>query len=70
MQCDCGQAFCPECSRPNHYTVPCVLIEEWQAQSFQDEVKINFVIIMTKKCPNCKTDIEKNGGCPNMKCSR
>jgi len=70
VQCDCGQAFCPECSRPNHYTVPCVLIEEWQAQSFQDEVKINFVIIMTKKCPNCKTDIEKNGGCPNMKCSR
>eukprot|EP00092_Neocalanus_flemingeri_P014342 GFUD01015470.1.p1 GENE.GFUD01015470.1~~GFUD01015470.1.p1 ORF type:complete len:399 (+),score=86.58 GFUD01015470.1:79-1197(+) len=70
VQCSCGQAFCFGCSLANHYTVPCRLVEEWQAQAFREDVKFCFVVVMTKKCPNCKTDIEKDGGCPWMHCPR
>ena len=70
VTCSCGQEFCFECSRANHYTVPCMLIEAWQANDFKEDVKFSFVIVMTKKCPNCKTDIEKDGGCPHIHCPR
>ena len=33
VKCSCGQEFCFDCGRPNHYTVPCMFIEEWQAQA-------------------------------------
>eukprot|EP00092_Neocalanus_flemingeri_P018561 GFUD01020098.1.p1 GENE.GFUD01020098.1~~GFUD01020098.1.p1 ORF type:complete len:641 (-),score=120.73 GFUD01020098.1:46-1968(-) len=70
VRCSCGQQFCFDCCRPSHYSVPCLLIQEWEAQNFQDDPKFSFVVVMTKKCPSCKVDIEKAGGCPHMKCSR
>ena len=50
--------------------MPCLLVEGWQNQTFEEEVQMKFMVILTKKCPKCKVDIEKEGGCQYMRCSK
>ena len=70
VSCSCGKQFCFGCGREEHYTVPCLLVEGWQNQAYHQDVKMKFMVILTKKCPKCKVDIEKEGGCQYMSCAK
>ena len=71
VKCCCGQEYCFSCGNLYHFTVPCTLIENWDSKIFQkDDSQTGFMLLMTKKCPMCKTDIEKIGGCPKVACAR
>ena len=37
--------------------MPCLLVEGWQNQTFEEEVQMKFMVILTKKCPKCKGDL-------------
>ena len=70
VSCSCGKQFCFDCGRAEHFTVPCLLVEGWQNQAYHQDVKMKFMVILTKKCPKCKVDIEKEGGCQYMSCAK
>eukprot|EP01117_Protostelium_nocturnum_P013899 TRINITY_DN5232_c1_g3_i1.p1 TRINITY_DN5232_c1_g3~~TRINITY_DN5232_c1_g3_i1.p1 ORF type:complete len:432 (+),score=76.34 TRINITY_DN5232_c1_g3_i1:58-1296(+) len=55
---ECNRIFCFECKTPWHFELTCR-----QNQKLADELPPNI-----KKCPKCKTLIEKNGGCRTMFC--
>ncbi|CAD8138015.1 unnamed protein product [Paramecium octaurelia] len=63
LQCNCGQQFCFDCGNPNHPNKTCQeSVDQVFAQALQD-YKI-------QKCPNCKANILKNGGCNHMTCTK
>ena len=70
VRCSCEKQFCFGCGREEHYTVPCLLVEGWENQAYHQDVKMKFMVILTKKCPKCKVDIEKEGGCQYMNCTK
>jgi ariadne-1 len=45
-------------------------VEKWKQKSKDESENVNWLIANTKKCPNCRAPIEKNGGCMHMMCSK
>ena len=70
VRCPCGHKFCFGCGRAEHYTVPCLLVESWENQEFAENIQMKFVVILSKKCPKCRVDTEKVGGCKFMNCGK
>lgn len=63
IQClQCGKKYCSSCTFEHARQIPCKekedrLNNEWKQKN-------------TKPCPRCKADIEKDGGCLHMQCTK
>lgn len=59
---ECGHKYCYYCS------------QEWHKGKCKDNTELSFKLWAfgnnIKICPRCKNHVEKNGGCPQMKCPR
>lgn len=73
VKCDCGFSFCFVCSDfeiGNHLPATCEQIRSWMKREIDEGENIQYIIANTKKCPNCGSNIEKNGGCMHMTCHK
>jgi len=70
--CDCGAVFCYRCADAeigDHTPATCVDIEKWLAKASDESENLTWLAANTKKCPKCRSPIEKNGGCMHMTCT-
>jgi ariadne-1 len=72
IRCDCGNYFCLCCKKEAHRPLVCKLYGKWKVElsDTNDELNELWKMKNTKKCPKCKTDIEKNQGCMHMNCRK
>lgn len=70
--CNCGTITCLKCGDVGHEPLNCDMFTEWNEdlQNKLDSLNSDWKKKNTKKCPNCKTDIEKNQGCMHMTCAK
>lgn len=71
VTCSCDNSFCMSCHDSYHDPVTCDLLKKWQKiiKYGKDEHASNeWIEKNSKPCPQCKTPIEKNGGCNHMTC--
>ena len=75
VECMCRTKFCYGCLETPHAPIGCDLFEKWiqkaliDGEEFKDGQLANqWIIGNTKRCPNCKVPVEKNGGCTHMTC--
>jgi len=71
--CKCGFQFCYVCCDydvGDHMPASCEQVERWQRKASDESENVNWLMANTKKCPNCRSPIEKNGGCMHMMCLR
>jgi len=69
--CKCGFRFCFHCCDKDisdHMPANCDLVERWKVKASNESENVNWLIANTKKCPQCRAAIEKNGGCMHMTC--
>lgn len=77
VMCPCSENWCNFCDSPSHWPATCYDYQQYQ--QMKDEYVIakdspnfyvseNLLALRVKKCPYCKISIEKNGGCPDMRC--
>jgi len=72
VKCDCGFKFCFKCSDydiGDHIPATCEQIESWNKKAKNDEENLMWMKVNAKKCPQCKKNIEKDGGCMHMTCN-
>ena len=83
---ECGFAFCVECRLAWHGLAPCAnLATRWRnadesgrdalrakygARVLEEVESAEWVLENTKRCPNCTTTTEKNGGCNHITCAK
>lgn len=70
VRCNCGNAFCFNCHEEAHTPVDCETVKTWQAKNSAESENLNYILVNTKPCPQCKRPIEKNQGCMHMICSQ
>jgi ariadne-1 len=69
VTCGGGHTFCTACKHPDaHAPAPCALVRQWQIKCDDDSETMNWLHTHTQDCPQCKSTIEKNGGCNHMTC--
>jgi len=71
--CNCGFKFCFLCSDygiGDHVPATCRLVEKWRKKASDESENVQWIIANTKKCPQCRKPIEKNGGCMHMTCQK
>eukprot|EP01121_Diplochlamys_sp_Union-15-3_P018346 TRINITY_DN6656_c0_g2_i1.p1 TRINITY_DN6656_c0_g2~~TRINITY_DN6656_c0_g2_i1.p1 ORF type:complete len:503 (+),score=81.00 TRINITY_DN6656_c0_g2_i1:99-1607(+) len=71
--CNCGFQFCFMCSDSeigDHMPATCKNVEDWSVKSQDESENVKWMIANTKKCPKCRSPIEKNGGCMHMTCRK
>lgn len=68
ITCDCKYVFCFGCGDSWHEPISCDYLRKWLIKCRDDSETLNWMKLNTKDCPNCKTVIEKNGGCNIMNC--
>jgi len=68
ITCECKHQFCWRCKNTAHNPCSCENMETW-TQKYNDEGEtVKWITVNAKKCPRCKTPIEKNQGCMHMTC--
>jgi len=68
ITCECKHKFCWRCKHISHNPCTCENIETWE-QKYNDEGEtVKWITVNAKKCPRCRTPIEKNQGCMHMTC--
>mmetsp|Transcript_42957 Transcript_42957/g.108434 ORF Transcript_42957/g.108434 Transcript_42957/m.108434 type:complete len:526 (-) Transcript_42957:588-2165(-) len=71
--CKCGFRFCFQCSDSDigdHMPATCLNVEQWMEKASDESENVNWLMANTKRCPECRSPIEKNGGCMHMTCSK
>eukprot|EP00494_Astrolonche_serrata_P027332 UN27595 len=68
IQCKCGHLWCFGCNFESHNPASCDHAQKWEEKNSSDSENVNWIMANTKKCPKCKTNIEKNQGCMHMTC--
>jgi len=71
ITCGCGYTFCFQCADVDvgdHSPAPCDQVRKWKKKANEESENIKWLISNTKKCPKCRSPIEKNGGCMHMTC--
>lgn len=66
--CSCGFDSCFQCGEEDHRPCDCFMIQKWNDKCLSDSETANWLLVNTKKCPQCQTRIEKNQGCNHMTC--
>ncbi|KAG5669739.1 hypothetical protein PVAND_000033 [Polypedilum vanderplanki] len=66
--CKCGFNFCFKCTEEYHEPILCEIAEQWEKLVQTDGGSKKWIYENTKSCPNCKSSIQKNGGCNHMFC--
>ncbi|KAL5406318.1 hypothetical protein PMIN03_007883 [Paraphaeosphaeria minitans] len=59
----CEADMCLECMRPSHGTDSCD-----EAKLAEENQSLELIKDISKPCPKCGANIQKNGGCNHMKC--
>lgn len=67
-KCVCGERYCWLCGAEAHMPTSCLVAEEWIALQ-KDRINDYIIQRLTKKCPKCRVNIEKNLGCNHMTCT-
>lgn len=68
ITCECKHQFCWRCKNKAHNPCSCEDMGAWE-QKYNDEGEtVKWITVNAKKCPRCKTPIEKNQGCLHMTC--
>jgi len=73
VACKCGFHFCFSCADFNigdHLPATCANIEKWLQKASDESENVNWLMANTKRCPTCRSPIEKNGGCMHMTCRK
>lgn len=73
VTCKCGFQFCFSCCDyeiGDHMPCPCAQVEEWLQKASDESENVTWMLANTKKCPECRAPIEKNGGCMHMTCKK
>jgi ariadne-1 len=73
VQCGCGFRFCFKCCDyeiGDHMPADCDSVEAWRQKAADESENVTWMIANTKKCPQCRSPIEKNGGCMHMTCRK
>lgn len=73
VTCKCGFRFCFSCCDyeiGDHMPCPCAQVEEWLQKASDESENVTWMLANTKKCPECRAPIEKNGGCMHMTCKK
>lgn len=73
VTCTCGFSFCFLCCDydiGDHMPATCQQIEMWLQKASDESENVKWLLGNTKKCPNCRAPIEKNGGCMHMSCKK
>ena len=71
--CKCGFAFCFQCNDydlGDHMPADCDTVDKWKQKAADESENVTWMIANTKKCPTCRSPIEKNGGCMHMTCHK
>lgn len=71
VTCVCGFSFCFRCADSDigdHNPVSCEHLEKWLQKASDESENVKWMLANTKKCPKCRSPIEKNGGCMHMTC--
>ncbi|XP_055332157.1 E3 ubiquitin-protein ligase arih1-like [Paramacrobiotus metropolitanus] len=66
----CDLTFCFLCGNEWHDPIKCDWLKKWQKKCMDDSETCNWLSVNTKDCPECKSAIEKNGGCNHMTCRK
>lgn len=66
----CEMKFCFNCKTSEwHPGTTCEMFQQWKKENSQADAKFeNWKNKNTTPCPECKSSIEKNGGCMHMTC--
>jgi len=73
VACKCGFSFCFTCcdyAVGDHVPATCDQVERWLQKASDESENVTWMMANTKKCPHCRSPIEKNGGCMHMTCNR
>ena len=70
LTCSAGHAFCALCNGEAHAPASCETVKAWLKKCDDDSETFNWLSVNTQDCPNCKSTIEKNGGCNHMTCKK
>ncbi|CAN5142705.1 hypothetical protein BH09DEP1_BH09DEP1_3350 [soil metagenome] len=75
MQCpDCKKEYCGKCLHKHESTTSCQQAEQNRAiandTNAQERANAQWLAENTRTCPQCKTNIQKNGGCNHMTCKK
>jgi len=68
VKCNCGNNFCFRCGDEAHEPCSCDHLEAWNTKCQNESETANWILVNTKKCPQCQSRIEKNQGCNHMNC--
>jgi len=69
VTCDCGYRFCVHCDLgTSHRPCLCKIASDWVLKNNSESENIQWILAKTKKCPKCRSPIEKNQGCNHMTC--
>lgn len=70
VECPCSRTFCFNCGLPfDHLALSCELANRWLQLVAKDELDSIYLKQNSKKCPNCASDTERDGGCNHIKCA-
>lgn len=69
VTCRCGFVFCFSCGEQSHQLISCEMLFQWlKIVRESDAESQHWIATNTKPCPKCKANIEKTGGCHQMRC--
>lgn len=67
----CSARACARCDRPMHDGETCADYQDRIKDRIDEEDRaLKAVRKLSRPCPGCSKNIEKNGGCPSMHCSQ
>eukprot|EP00727_Mastigamoeba_balamuthi_P011001 m51a1_g6523 putative ariadne-like ubiquitin ligase (529) ;mRNA; r:301525-303567 len=70
---ECGFTYCFACNDfeiGDHRPAACAQVSKWMEKAADESENIKWLMANTKRCPMCRSPIEKNGGCMHMTCRK
>jgi len=67
----CNFSYCFNCKEEWHADSTCEQYQQWKIENREADARYEeWVRANAKRCPKCKSPIEKNGGCNHMTCKK